>query len=502
MKLRDKLKISFCVMIVLPVIMLCVFVVGIFKMQSDSICKTYNVEGDTVLLYFYSPMTLFGSITDDVYEQVREQAETEPEKFNNRIYLEELNDTLKEKLSKLVVRKNNNVIYNSTGLSSTELINILPEYEIDGSNIVDVATYKGGSYHSLIKQVDFTDDFGNTYSVSILTSVKQSVPQIRHMIVELIVVIILILAITSLILNLWIYSSIIKPVNKLKLATDNIKEGNFDFEMPKVPDNEIGDVCKDFEEMRLILKKSLEDKLQSDKEEKELIRNISHDLKTPLTAIKGYVEGLRDGIADTPEKQAKYVKTIANKVNDMDKLIDELTIYSRLDANRVLYTFVKFDVSEYFDDCCDEIGTELDAAGIELNYRNHIKEPVIIAADPEQLKRVINNIISNSVKYMAEGRKGKIDIDLYDESDYVHIIIADNGKGIAGKDVSHIFERFYRTDESRNSKQGGSGIGLAIVKKIVEDHKGKIWAESVEGEGTTMHLNLLKYNVQNPQPKE
>ena len=186
----------------------------------------------------------------------------------------------------------------------------------------------------------------------------------------------------------------------------------------------------------------------------------------------------------------------------MDKLIDELTIYSRLDANRVLYTFVKFDVSEYFDDCCDEIGTELDAAGIELNYRNHIKEPGIIAADPEQLKRVINNIISNSVKYMAEGRKGKIDIDLYDESDYVHIIIADNGKGIAGKDVSHIFERFYRTDESRNSKQGGSGIGLAIVKKIVEDHKGKIWAESVEGEGTTMHLNLLKYNVQNPQPKE
>lgn len=263
--------------------------------------------------------------------------------------------------------------------------------------------------------------------------------------------------------------------------------------MPKVPNNEIGDVCKDFEEMRLILKKSSEDKIQSDKEEKELIRNISHDLKTPLTAIKGYVEGLRDGVADTPEKQAKYVKTIANKVNDMDKLIDELTIYSRLDANRILYTFIKLNISDYFDDCCDEIGTELDAAGIELNYRNHIIEPAIIVADPEQLKRVINNIISNSVKYMAEGRKGKIDIDLYDEGDYIHIVMADNGKGIAGKDISRIFERFYRTDESRNSKQGGSGIGLAIVKKIVEDHKGKIWAESVEGEGTTMHLNFLKY---------
>lgn len=497
MKLKDKLKVSFCVMVILPALLLCVFVVGIFKIQSDSICKTYNVEDDTVLLYFYSPMTLFGSITDDVYEQIKEQAEEEPTTFNNRAYLESLGSTLNDRLSELVVRKNNNVIYNSTQYSNTDLARLLPEYETDENNITDVATYRGGIYHSLIKQVDFSDSLGNIYSVSIVTSVKQSIPQIRQMLWQLVFIIIIILVITSLVLNLWIYSSIIKPVNKLKLATDNIKEGNFDFEMPRVPDNEIGDVCKDFEEMRLILKKSSEDKLQSDKEEKELIRNISHDLKTPLTAIKGYVEGLRDGIADTPEKQAKYIKTISNKVNDMDKLIDELTIYSRLDANRILYTFIKLNVSDYFDDCCEEIGTELDASGIELNYRNHIDKPVMIVADPEQLKRVINNIISNSVKYMVEGRKGKIDIDLYDEGEYVHVIMADNGKGIAGKDISRIFERFYRTDESRNSKQGGSGIGLAIVKKIVEDHKGKIWAESVEGEGTTMHLNLLKYNENN-----
>ncbi len=290
MKLKDKLKVSFCVMVVLPALMLCVLVVGIFKIQSDSICKAYNVEGDTVLLYFYSPMTLFGSITDDVYEQIKEQAEDNPTSFNNRAYLESLGNTLDERLSKLVVRKNNNVTYNSTQYSNTELARILPEYETDENNVTDVATYKGGAYHSLIKQVDFSDDLGNIYSVSIITSVKQSVPQIKQMLWQLAFIIIVILVVTSLILNLWIYSSIIKPVNKLKLATDNIKEGNFDFEMPKVPNNEIGDVCKDFEEMRLILKKSSEDKIQSDKEEKELIRNISHDLKTPLTAIKGYVE--------------------------------------------------------------------------------------------------------------------------------------------------------------------------------------------------------------------
>ena len=129
MKLKDKLKVSFCVMVVLPALMLCVLVVGIFKIQSDSICKTYNVEGDTVLLYFYSPMTLFGSITDDVYEQIKEQAEDNPTSFNNRAYLESLGNTLDERLSKLVVRKNNNVTYNSTQYSNTELARILPGYE-------------------------------------------------------------------------------------------------------------------------------------------------------------------------------------------------------------------------------------------------------------------------------------------------------------------------------------------------------------------------------------
>lgn len=311
--------------------------------------------------------------------------------------------------------------------------------------------------------------------------------------IELFAAVFLILVITSLILNLWIYRSVVTPLNKLKLATHNIQAGNFDFEMPNVPKNEIGDVCRDFEEMRVILKQSSEDKIRSDMEEKELIRNISHDLKTPLTAIKGYVEGIQDGIADTPQKQEKYLRTIANKVNDMDKLIDELTIYSKLDTNRVPYSFAKIPIKGYFDDCCEEIKIDLEAQGIDLDYRCYAGDDVFIVADAEQLKRVINNIVSNSVKYRDESRKEKITIAVYDEGDYVHILLADNGKGIGARELPRIFERFYRTDSSRNSRQGGSGIGLAIVKKIIEDHKGKIWAESVEGEGTAMHINLLKY---------
>lgn len=502
MKLKNKLVISFCIMVFLPVI-LCSLAMGcLYHIQKESIERTYEVEDGAVLIGVYSPIMIFGGITDGIYEDMKVKVEENPAQFADTGYLDELSQELSAKLSCLVVRVNGRIIYNSTSLPDADIRKILPEYSDTKENISDVGTYKGGEYQNLIKQLNFRDSEGNYYSVSIVTSLKQILPQIKAFIVEVIMVIIFVLMITSLGLTLWIYSSIVRPLNKLKLATNNIKEGNMDFEMPKVSNNEIGDVCRDFEDMRVILKNSSEEKLKSDVEEKELIRNISHDLKTPLTAINGYVEGLQDGVANTPEKQAKYIQTIANKVNDMDKLIDELTIYSRLDTNRVPYTFVRCNVSDYFGDCCEEIGTELEASQIGLEYNDHLTEPAYMNVDPEQLKRVVNNIISNSVKYMAEGRQGRITIDLYDEGDYIHVIFSDNGIGIAAKDIEHVFERFYRTDESRNSKHGGSGIGLAIVKKIVEDHKGKIWAESVEGEGTTMHLNLIKAKAENNNAQE
>ena len=116
----------------------------------------------------------------------------------------------------------------------------------------------------------------------------------------------------------------------------------------------------------------------------------------------------------------------------------------------------------------------------------------MIIADPEQLKRVINNIISNSLKYTDRDRR-RINLRVKDVGDFIQVEVEDNGKGIAAKDLPHIFERFYRTDASRNSSTGGSGIGLSIVRKIVEDHGGKIWATSREGIGTVMYFVIRKY---------
>lgn len=318
---------------------------------------------------------------------------------------------------------------------------------------------------------------------------------LRIMTKDLFFTALVILIFTSVSVGLWIYRSVATPLVKLRKATQNIKDGNLDFVLDVEGTDEFAELCRDFEEMRRRLKESAEEKLVLDKENKELISNISHDLKTPITAVKGYVEGIMDGVADTLEKMDCYVRTIYNKTVEMDHLINELTFYSKIDTNRIPYTFSKLNVEDYFSDCAEEVGLELETRGIQLCYANYVDSDVQVIADGEQIRRVIHNIISNAIKYMDRGKgmKGIIQIRVKDVGDFVQVEIEDNGKGIAAKDLPYIFDRFYRTDVSRNSAKGGSGIGLSIVRKILEDHGGKVWATSREDIGTIMYFVLRKY---------
>ena len=279
---------------------------------------------------------------------------------------------------------------------------------------------------------------------------------------------IVILILTSAIITMWVNNDIYKPIKELSYAMQRIAGGDFDYRLSGAGESEIGQLYGNYEQMRLQLKENAEEKFENEKKSKELVSNISHDLKTPITSIKGYVEGIMDGVADTPEKMDKYIKTIYNKANDMDVLINELTTYSGIDSNKIPYHFHILNISDYFSDCIEEVGLDLEQKNIHLNYTNLVSADTCIVADPEQLKKVINNIISNSVKYMGHDN-GEIDIRILDETESVKIEIEDNGKGIAAKDIGNIFERFYRTDSSRNSLQGGSGIGLSICLLYTSD---------------------------------
>lgn len=319
---------------------------------------------------------------------------------------------------------------------------------------------------------------------------------------EVFLTLILVLVLVGVGITSWINKSVFSRIRVLNEAMKSIADGNFDDALSiEEVDGEIAQLFHSYEDMRLKLKENTADTMHNEQHNKELISNITHDLKTPITSIKGYVEGIIDGVADTDEKKEKYIKTIYTKTLEMDRLINELTYYSGIDTNRIPYTFHRLDVSDFFNDCVEEVGLDLENKDIELNYSNLLEPGTRIIADPEQLKKVVNNIIGNSIKYMDKAH-GIIDIRLIDTMDSIRVEIEDNGKGIEQKNLGNIFERFYRTDASRNSAQGGSGIGLSIVKKIIEDHGGYVWATSKEGEGTCIQFVIRKYIAQNENEED
>lgn len=495
MKIKTRLAVAFIIITVFPLIMIYFSVLALSDYQEKSFKKAYGLTEQVDLLNGNS-LQVFNRLTKQSQKEIRRTLDENPDNYEDKAYLDKVNAKLNEQYSYLIVRWDDAIIYYGANSASEEsqentLCSQLPDFDVMKGGM-EGGIYLDGESQHLIKQMDFRFSDGAEGSAFIVSNVDDLLPEVRSMVKEMMFLGVMILVVAGVTLTVWVYRSILSPLNKLQEATKQIRDGNLEFTLDVDADDEIGHLCQDFEEMRIRLKENAEEKIQYDKESKELISNISHDLKTPITAIKGYVEGILDGVASSPERLDKYIRTIYNKANDMDRLIDELTFYSKIDTNKIPYTFSKINVSQYFKDCVDEVGLDMEARGIELGYFNYVDEDVTVIADAEQMKRVINNIISNSVKYLDK-KKGIINIRIKDVGDFIQIEIEDNGKGIAAKDLPNIFDRFYRTDSSRNSSQGGSGIGLSIVRKIVEDHGGRIWATSKEGIGTEIHFVLRKY---------
>ncbi len=491
MKLRTRLIISFFIIILVPVLLAGATMWGFGKYQMRAMRQIYDTDGNAYD-YFVNSFEALSHFTKSTYEKLQKVARETPEKLEQQEYLNQVNAELEKRYSYLIVRRGEELIYEGNGTANQELKENLPEYDSDVLQSAGSGFYLEGEEQALIKQIDVAFADGGRGSVFIITSLEQILPDVKGVLVDLMISVLLILIFTAGMLTVWIYQGIINPIHKLQVAAQSIKAGNLDFTVEAEGKDEIGELCRNFEEMRFRLKESEEEKLEGERENRVLISNISHDLKTPITAIKGYVEGIMDGVADTPEKQDKYIRTIYNKANEMDTLINELTLYSKIDTNRIPYNFSRINVADYFEDCVEEVGLDLESKNIRLNYIDYADKDVLIIADPEQLRRVINNIINNSIKYLDK-EQGFINIRIRDVGDFIQMEFEDNGKGIPAKDLPHIFDRFYRADASRNSSTGGSGIGLSIVKKIIEDHGGKIWANSKEGTGTIMYFVIRKY---------
>lgn len=488
MKFKTRLLITFLTIILLPVVMATTAFLAIgYNLSKGQ--EEYGFQNSDYNVWI-DPAQASRTMADEIFYRVKDEMKDNPYLLEDESILTSINEDIKDKSSYIIIRKNKELYYTGNQLASSQIFDKLPAFDEENFEMEMSQSIYYDDMGKMVRQMDFYFMDGSEGSFFVITKANSIIS--RKLFVDMAIAIMIILIVTSLFLTRWIGKGVFEPINRLNVAMQNIAEGNLEYMLPDKNDGEIGELYRNYEDMRLRLKESTDEKILAEKQNKELVSNISHDLKTPITAIKGYVEGIMDGVADTPEKMDKYIKTIYNKANDMDRLINELTVYSGIDSNRIPYHFHRINVSEYFGDCIEEVGLDLESKNIELNYSNLVSPDTLIIADPEQLKRVINNIIGNSVKYMDK-RKGEIDIRILDEVDSIRVEIEDNGKGIAGKDLPNVFERFFRSDASRNSAQGGSGIGLSIVKKIIEDHGGYIWATSKEGEGTCMHFVIRKY---------
>lgn len=489
MKLKTRLIISICIILFVPFI-LATCAVGIVHFVRTQNNENYTVEGS--YSYLAGLVQNMDEKSDEVYKDLETWISEDQSRALDQTALKKMNQETRDKgFSYLLVRIDGKIFYNGSGSKDRTIkTGQLPPYGAN-SPTAKIIIYLSQQEPALLRQIDFSTEDGRQCSVFMVTTSRSILPGAKKAALDMIISIFLILILTAIILVGWTYQGIVPRLKTLVKAAGEIREGELDHPLDVSGSDEISELFRAFEDMRKRLQAVSIEKMHDDEEQRQLIANIAHDLKTPITAIKGYAEGLRDGVAKTPEKQALYLGTICNKANEMNALINELTLYSKIDMNKVPYNFQSLNVKNFFMDCAEEVGMDLESQKIEFTYYNYVNDNVNIIADPEQLERVIHNIIGNSVKYMGE-RPGIIELRVRDVGDYIQVEIEDNGRGISARDLPYIFDRTFRADASRNSNIGGSGIGLSIVKKIIEDHGGNIWATSKDGVGTVMYFVLRK----------
>lgn len=303
---------------------------------------------------------------------------------------------------------------------------------------------------------------------------------------------VLVVIVTNSLLASYVSKNLIVPIHQLSIAAKQISQGNFTHSIKTERKDELGKFAQIFEEMRFKLIEAEEQKVRYEVNRQELIAHISHDLKTPLTLIKGYVKGVQEGVANTPEKLEHYLQTIDQTATEMNDLIDELLLYSKLELEEEMLQMDQVNLHAFFEDLIDELAFFLEKEGGVATLQVPNNESYLVLADQEKLRRIVQNLIQNSLKYMdKEEKQLQVCLSVQDNQEVV-VEMKDNGSGISQTDLPFIFDSFYRTDASRNSETGGSGLGLSIVKKIVSAHGGKIWAKSIVGEGTSIYFTLKK----------
>lgn len=288
-------------------------------------------------------------------------------------------------------------------------------------------------------------------------------------------------------LTIYISRTILNPLKEIYTATEEMTEGNLDYEIFYRKKDEIGRFINGFNLMRSHLKQSLATQRQYEQNRKELIATISHDLRTPLQSIKGYVEGINDGIVQNEKMKKRYLEVILSKTEQLDRLIEDLFEFSKIDLDHLVMEKRLVNSEDYFSNLFWDEEMDIKRKTVEFILTKPIPS-VLINIDPIRIQQVITNLLDNAVRYGGTIIKVKISEDLSTKT--LKILIKDNGNGIAKEDIPNIFDLFYRGEKSRSRELGGTGLGLSIGKSIIEAHNGTINVESQEGKGSVFIIKI------------
>lgn len=283
----------------------------------------------------------------------------------------------------------------------------------------------------------------------------------------------------------WLVWKIMKPLDELGQGAKRIRENDLSKRINYRGDTEFEEICDAFNAMQVHLREEQETNRKYEKARTEMIAGISHDLRTPLTAIRGSIKGILDGVVQEEDRQKKFLETAYRRTGDMDVLLNQLFYLSKLETGNMPLHIKELNLSEWIAAYLD--GKEQVLESGEIHFSKSIPEDSVRAsADPEALQRILDNLIENSRKY-GEASPLQIDVSLHRRGDGIEIILADNGNGVPEEKLPYIFDEFYRGDESRNRREG-SGLGLYIVRNLMESMDGKVWAEN--NSGLAVHLEF------------
>jgi signal transduction histidine kinase len=302
--------------------------------------------------------------------------------------------------------------------------------------------------------------------------------------------------IINIILSRRMTKRITKPLETLNEGVKQIHENNLTYRIAYQEDDEFRPVCETFNQMADRLETSTDQRLKDEANRRELLAGISHDLRTPLTAISGYLDGLESGVASTPEMRDKYFYTIRNNTSGMKNIIEQLFLFSKLDMNEFQFSPHRFDITRALSDIIEELTEQYAMQGLTITITGS-PENVFIYADVVHFRRVLINILENSVRY-KEKETGRLEISVVLESNFIQIRFSDDGPGVDPEALPNLFNAFYRTDPSRRtsdlrsvgSRSAGSGLGLAISAKIIERSGGTIHAVNGDNGGLAVVIRM------------